>query len=142
MFRSAVFASVAMIASLASPALAQTDAGAPDVCAATSFRIYFEHGSDALTPMAMETLNAAARNVAGCDYAELHVAAQSGAHARRGDAVLAALNGRSWDVARVEPWAMTHVTYSSAPEFVEVSMTPYRMAVPVEPTTTTGDVGV
>src|SRR5262245_36234610 len=68
--RSAAFAcAAAIVAALAAPATAETAR-----CDATNFRVYFAHGSASLTPAARETIETAARTVAGCDYAELRVA--------------------------------------------------------------------
>ncbi|MDX2277259.1 MAG: hypothetical protein NW206_17575 [Hyphomonadaceae bacterium] len=125
MFRTAAVACItALMASVALPAAAEAPAQA--TCAQTNFRVYFEPGATSLNDMAMDTINAAARNMEGCAYAELHVNvdASSPYAARRGQAVLAAANGHEWDVARVEPRMMTPVAYSSGPDFVDVVMTP------------------
>ncbi|MGD9968143.1 MAG: hypothetical protein AB7T59_16610 [Hyphomonadaceae bacterium] len=119
--RSTIFAFAAL--ALAGPAVAQT--GATDArCSTTTFRIYFSHGSTVLDDAALAMLDAAARNVAGCAYSELHVSA-SGAHAAaRTAAIRAALDDRAWDVVRVTPSGMRQVS-QGGPEYAEVLMTPY-----------------
>jgi type IV pilus biogenesis protein CpaD/CtpE len=125
LLRSAAIAcATATIAALAAPAAAETSAAASARCEATSFRIYFAHGASRLTPAALETIEAAARNVEGCAYAELHIAvdASSPYAARRAAAIRAAAEARGWDAARIAPRML--VSVSSSPDFAEVEMTP------------------
>ena len=133
--RSALFACAAMIASAGAPALAQT----PDAarCEATTFRVYFQHGSAVLDEMALQTLAAAERNVAGCGYAELVVTVDSAA---RGQAIQAAADARAWDAVRIAPRAsMQRAAYGAAPDYAEVTLSPNVMPVGAP---MTGEAGV
>ena len=70
---------------------------------------------------------AAERNVAECEYAELHVAvdASNPRAAARGRAILAATRARAWNVRAVEAMPMARdVSFGGSPEFAEVLMTP------------------
>lgn len=116
----------------------------PARCEASNLRVYFSHGSSTLDPLARETLAAAQTNMADCDYAEVHVRVDAaGAQSQaRGQAVLAALNGRSWNVARIEPRTLnTRASMSSSPEHVEVAMTPEHLPVSNERTVINPNVG-
>jgi hypothetical protein len=95
-------------------------------CAETSFHVYFAPGSATLNPAARDTIAAAERNLAACDYAELHVAVDSATSlsARRGQAILAALDGREWNVAQIERGGVRHVSLSAGPDYAEVVLTP------------------
>src|SRR5262245_18424836 len=114
MFRVAAFACAATLMAATAPASAD-DAS---VCEATNVRVYFEHGSDALSPAAMDTLNAASRMMRGCAHKEIRVAvdASSVRSAARGRAVMAAMRDRGWNVARVEAQMAMSVAYASSPE--------------------------
>lgn len=124
----AVACITALMASAALPAAAETS-----TCEATNVRIYFEHGSDALSPMAMDTLNAAARSMEGCAHAELRVAVEASdpRGMRRADAVRTAAPGQGWDAVSVETRMMTRVAaYASSPDYVTVTMSPDRLPAP------------
>jgi hypothetical protein len=135
-FRTAAFACIgAMMAAVVPPAFADTDQSS---CAATSVRVYFEHGSDALSPMAMDTLNAAARAMAGCGHGALRVAvdASDPRAMGRGEAIRAAMAGQDWEI-RLEPRMMTRVAALASPDFVAVTMTPDSLpAAPLAPALT------
>jgi len=122
LLRSLVFAAMAA----ASTAALADPPAAP--CGETSFRIYFAAESAALDATALEMITAAERSVATCRYAELHVAvdAANGIGAQRGAAILAALDGRAWDVAQVEPRNLRRVS-SGGPAYAEVLITPRVM---------------
>lgn len=138
--RSAAFAFTATLAFLA-PAHAEQAQNAQ--CQEMSFRVYFEPGSAALSQDAMQMLDVAERNVAGCSYAELHVTVDpaSPLAAARGQAIMAAADGRSWNVASIEPIGMTRMASYGGPEFAEVMMTP-RVMPTTAPLTTQNRVGV
>ena len=129
--RSVTFACVAAMMSMAAPAIAETSNSAPAArCEDTAFRVYFNHSSAALNPFALQTLNMAARNLEGCSYAELHVTVDPASRyaAQRGQAILAALNTRAWNVARIEPLTASRVAYGDGPEFAYVMMTSHPVA--------------
>lgn len=130
MFRSVLAACVAAAALTTAPAMAE----APARCEATSVRVYFGQGQTALDDTTLQMLDIAARNMADCDYAELHVVMDgSNPQARaRGAAIMAALDEEAWDVARIEQRAPTQ-RVSHAPDFAEVVMspTPVRMGEPL-----------
>lgn len=121
MFRSVLAACVAAAALTTAPAMAE----APARCEATSVRVYFGQGQTALDDTTLQMLDIAARNMADCDYAELHVVMDgSTPQARaRGAAIMAALDEDAWDVARIEQRAPTQ-RVSYAPDFAEVVMSP------------------
>ncbi|MFO0203349.1 MAG: hypothetical protein ACK528_09500 [Alphaproteobacteria bacterium] len=130
MFRTALAACAAAAVMTIAPAMAQ----APARCEATSVRVYFGQGQSTLDETTMEMLAIAERNMADCEYTELHVV-MDGANPQsraRGAAVLAALDEEAWDVARVEQRASTQ-RISQAPEYAEVVMspTPVRMGDPL-----------
>ena len=68
--RSVLLSCALLVAGAAAPAMADEANGQ---CQATSFRVYFQHGSAALDETGVQMLNVAERAVAACDYAELHV---------------------------------------------------------------------
>lgn len=140
--RSAALACAAILVSMTAPAIAETPGAESNRCEAMSLRVYFSHGSAQLSPMAAEALDAASRNVADCDYSELHVAidASNSLATRRGNAIVNALSNRAWDVARIERTGAHSVAYSNGPEFAEVTMTPNVM--PVTNAITSNDAGV
>lgn len=123
LWRSAlVVCAAAMMAALSAPAHA--DAAR---CEETNFRIYFEHGSAALDQTAIEALDLAERNVAGCSYAALHVSLDraSPVARQRAAAIRTAAHGRAWNVVRVDRRGIQQVSFDGGgPEFAEVSMTP------------------
>lgn len=124
----AVACITALMASAALPAAAETA-----TCDATSVRVYFEHGSSALSPMAMDTLNAAANSMQGCDRAELRVAvdASDPRAAGRAEAIRTAAVSQGWDAVTVEARMMTRVAaYASSPDFVTVTMSPEPLPAP------------
>lgn len=126
MFRTVLAACVVMAAMTTAPAMAE----APARCEATSFRVYFGQGQTTLDDTTLQMLEIAERNMADCDYAELHVV-MDGANPQtraRGAAIMAALDEDAWDVARVEQRAPTQ-RISQAPEFAEVVMSPTPMRV-------------
>lgn len=127
MFLRSVLIAGAMIAA-ATPALAEAPEQA--ICSETTFRIYFRGDSAELDRAALQMMDIAERNVAGCARAELHVAidASSPYAAERGAAILAAADGRAWDEARVTPSAMMRRA-SMGPDYAEVTMTPHPRAV-------------
>jgi len=135
----ALAGAAAMIASLAVPA--QADVAQPTRCEEMNVRVYFDHDSARLNQAARETLAAAQRNVSDCTYAELHVSANPGSlQVQRGRAVLAAMHGRSWNVARVERQQMAQAASYGGPDYVQVLMTPNR--VPAAPALTDQNAGV
>ena len=116
----------------------------PARCEAANLRVYFSHSSSTLNSLARETLATAEANMADCDYAEVHVRVDAAGvdSQARGQAVLAALNGRSWNVARIEPRNLnTRAAMRSSPEHVEVAMTPEHMPVNDERTVINPNVG-
>lgn len=116
--RSAVRASAAALgAALFAPASADTAQ-----CGETNLRIYFAQDETAPNQDAMEVLQRAEQQVAQCPYAELRVMLDASApHARqRGEAIVAAADGRAWDVARVERGEAA----DAGPVYAEVVMTP------------------
>lgn len=118
--RSAAFAStVALMTLFAAPAGAETTR-----CEATSMRVYFAQASSQLSPAALETLDIAARNVAGCDYAELRVAidASSPQAQGRAEAIRAAAYERNWDAVRFAP--VLRAAAPASPDYAEVTLTP------------------
>lgn len=136
--RSTVLASAAaMAAAMFSTAAADTNA---ERCDGANLRIYFAQDDAALTPEALEILRAAEQRVAQCDYAELRVVLDETApHAReRGDAILAAADGRVWNAARVERRDGVSAA-SGAPDYAEVVMSPRALplgeALPAERST-------
>ena len=128
--RSALMSCALLVAgAAAAPAMAEEANGQ---CQATSFRIYFQHGSAALDETGVQMLNVAERAVAACDYAELHVSvdASSPLAVERGRAIQAAAQGRSWDLVAIEPRSgMQHASYNDGPEYAQITMTPNVMPV-------------
>ncbi|QGZ96739.1 hypothetical protein [Terricaulis silvestris] len=112
-------------------------AEAPARCEETSFRVYFQHGSASLNAMTNEMLQAAARNVADCDYAELRVSVSGPQAAQRGRAIGAAAG--DWDAVRVGQRATHQAGYG--PEYAEVTMSPNRSPDALTPPTE-NDAGV
>lgn len=136
--RSVAFACAAALIGAVTPASAQT---APR-CSDVSLRIYFNGESSALNAEALRALQIAESNIADCEYAELRVRV-SGSHAyARGQAVLAAADGRVWDVARVEQRVATQrVSVGGPPAYAEVVMSASRLPVG-EPVVAEPDAGV
>lgn len=132
LLRSAMLACAA--AMIVAPAVS---AEAPARCDETAFRVYFQHGSASLDSMTNEMLQAAARNVADCDYSELRVSVSGPQAAQRGRAIAAAAG--DWDAVRIEQRNTHQVGYG--PEFAEVTMSPNRSTAPVQAPTET-DAGV
>ncbi len=130
MFRTTLAACVAAAAMTIAPAMAE----APARCEAISFRVYFGQGQTTLDETTMQMLEIAERDMADCDYTELHVVMDGASpQARaRSAAILAALDEEAWDVSRVEQRAATQ-RISQAPEYAEVVMspTPVRMGEPL-----------
>ncbi len=143
--RSALMACATVIACVSAPAFAQSANEAPARCAETSFRIYFQHGSASLDDTTAEMLQAAARNLEGCDYRELRVAldASSPYASQRGAAITAAARDAGWDTTRIEARTMVHrASYSSGPEYAQVTMSPNASTAPATPLQpTTPDIG-
>jgi hypothetical protein len=100
------------------------NAEAPARCEETAFRVYFAHGSAALDSMTNEMLQAAARNVADCEYSELRVSVSGPQAAQRGRAIAAAAG--DWDAVRIDQRTTHQVGYG--PEYAEVTMSPNRAA--------------
>lgn len=140
MMRTALVAAAAFLC--AAPALADSRTSAAR-CEATSFRVYFSHGSAALDATTSEMLTTAARNVAGCDYRELRVSldASSPYAARRGAAIRAAAADANWDATRLEARGATREV-SYGPEYAEITMTPERSTTPAPPLPNPEEVGV
>lgn len=125
----ALAGAAAMIAAMAVPA--QADTAQSTRCEEMNFRVYFDADSAQLNDAARDTLRAAQRHVQGCSYAELHVRADPGAlSAQRGRTIVAAMNGRSWNVTRIERPAMTREA-AFGPDYVQVLMSPNH--VPATP---------
>lgn len=121
--RLAVLASaVAVSTAMFAPAAADTAQ-----CGETNLRIYFAQDETALNQDAVQVLQRAERQVAECPYAELRVMLDASApHAReRGEAIVAAADGRAWDVARVERGEAA----GAGPVYAEVLMTPRMLPV-------------
>jgi len=100
-------------------------------CEETSFRVYFSPGDTALDSTTMEMLDAAERNVAGCEYAELRVALDGASpHARqRGEAIATAAADRAWDAVHIQRRTDTRrVSHTNGPEYAEVTMSPEARA--------------
>lgn len=118
--RTAIVACAAFVAT-AAPALADE----PARCDATSFRVYFANDSATLDAAARETMAAAERQVADCDYAELRMTldASSPLANQRVAAIRAAADEYAWDAVRVEARPMTQRA-SFGPDFAMVTMTP------------------
>ncbi len=112
----------AALAAVAAPVFAEPANTAR--CEATSFRVYFGHTSASLDQATRDVLDAAERNVAGCDYAELRISvdANSAYAQQRANAIRAAANDRSWDAVRIEPRGGAQRA-SFGPEYAEVTMT-------------------
>jgi hypothetical protein len=113
------------------------NAEAPARCEEAAFRVYFAHGSASLDSMTNEMLQAAARNVADCDYSELRVSVSGPQASQRGRAIAAAAG--DWDAVRIEQGNTHQVGYG--PEYAEVTMSPNRSTEPLTPPTDT-DAGV
>lgn len=105
------------------------NAEAPARCEETAFRIYFQHDLASLDSVTNEMLQAAARNVADCDYAELRVTVSGPQAAQRGRAIAAAAG--DWDAVRIEQGNMHQVGYG--PEYAEVTMSPNRSTEALTP---------
>ena len=137
--RSALLACATAIECVSAPAFAQSANESPARCAETTFRVYFQHGSAALDDTTTEMLQAAARNVAGCDYRELRVAldASSPYASQRGAAITAAARDAGWDATRIEARTMMQrASYSVGPEYAQVTVSPNASAAPAaQPTT-------
>src|SRR5262249_54074218 len=112
-------------------------------CEEMAFRIYFDHGSTTLDPMALQTLAFAQSRDAGCAYAEMHGRVDpSTPQARsRGEAIMRAATARHWNLARIEPRdGLQRASLSNGPAYAEVLMTPRVM--PQTPALTDRNVGV
>ncbi len=105
----------------------------PARCDEASFRVYFAHGSASLDSVTNEMLQAAARNVADCDYAELRVSVSGPQAAQRGRSIAAAAG--DWDAVRIEQRTSHQVAFG--PEYAEVTMSPNRSTDAVTPPTET-----
>ena len=135
-----LLAACATVALMTIPALAEAPQSGR--CEEMSFRVYFDHGSTALDPTAIESIAFAESRVAGCAYAEMHVRVDPsapGARAR-GEAIVHAANARRWNLARIEPRMSQHASLGGGPEYAEVLMTPHVMAQ--TPALTERNVGV
>ncbi|MFT3727774.1 MAG: hypothetical protein QM759_08120 [Terricaulis sp.] len=121
----AILLACASLAMVSAAALAQPNASTQARCEDMNFRIYFDHGSAALNPLAAQTLAAAERNVAGCRYKEMRVRLDTSTAlaAARGHAILAAAHGDAWNAARAEAMPPAQrAAFSAGPEFAEVAM--------------------
>lgn len=132
MFMRAAVLACASVMVMSAAAVAQPHAQA--ACEDMNVRIYFDHGSAQLNPLALQTLAAAERNVSGCQYRAMRVRldTSSALAAARGHAILAATRGDGWDVARAEAISPS---YGAGPEFAEVAMAGHVLpsnATPVE----------
>lgn len=129
--RSACFAAAALCA-LAAPAWA--DEADTAQCAPANFRVYFAHDSASLDDIALQTMQVAERQMAGCAHAELRVAvdASSPLANQRAAAIRAAASAQHWDAVRVEPMMLHRAALSDGPEHAEVTMSPEPLgAAPV-----------
>jgi len=125
--RWAVLASgAALAAAIFSPAFAEPSA---QHCGEANLRIYFAQGETTLNAEAQDVLRVAEQQVAQCDYAELRVLLDAAApHARaRGEAIVAAADGRAWDLARVE--RRDGAARAPGPDYAEVVMSPRALPV-------------
>jgi hypothetical protein len=118
-----------LLAGAAMSATAQPADPIPAPCGdEMNLRVYFAPGSSTLDPVATEMIDAAERQMAQCDYIELHVMVTPTALSRsRGQAILAAADRQVWDVARVDPMPLNHRVAAHAPDYIEVAMTTYVM---------------
>jgi hypothetical protein len=130
MFRTVAITAVAA-AMFAFSAPASADEAAR--CEATSFRVYFAHGSSRLNVAALETIEAAARNVEGCDYAELNITVSGAQGARRAQAIRTSAADHAWNAVHVSPRMVMQASYDVGPEYAEVTMatspTPHQNTV-------------
>lgn len=129
---------------VAAGAVASAEAPSAQSCADTSFRVYFAPGSAALNATAREMIAVAQRNAATCSYAALDVAVDpSTSLARqRGQAVLAAMHGRSWNETRIAARGSMHaVSLSDGPEYAQVTVANHPLA-PAPTLTDRSDAGV
>jgi hypothetical protein len=87
-------------------------------------------------------LAAAERNVSGCSYKEMRVRLDTSSTlaAARGHAILAAAQGRAWNVARAEVMTPQRASFGAGPEFAEVLMAGHPLPVNATPVET--DAGV
>ncbi len=133
--RKMLIACAAVLASAAvSPAMAED---APARCEAQAVRVYFAPGSTTLDSAATDMLRVAQSHMADCTHAELSVRTDASAVSQeRGRAVLAAMQGRAWDVAQTAPTMTQRV--SVGPAFVDVVMTPDRLPAVEMPHDDTG----
>jgi hypothetical protein len=123
MFMRAAVLACASVMVMSAAAMAQSHA--QGACEDMNVRIYFDHGSAQLNPLALQTLAAAERNVSGCQYRAMRVRldTSSALAAARGHAILAATRGDAWNAARAEAMSPTRrASYGAGPEFAEVAM--------------------
>jgi outer membrane protein OmpA-like peptidoglycan-associated protein len=126
LLRSAAFSFAAAL-TFAAPAFADT----PAQCEATSFRVYFERNSADLNAAAYETLDAAARHVAGCGAAQMSASsnADSPLGTARAAAIARATRAYGWTPAAT----MQPIAFGAGPDFIEITIAPNQM-----PMTTAG----
>lgn len=117
-------------------ASATREAKVGDTCAPVAFRVYFEPNSTRLNTEALDTIDAATRQVAGCDRVEFNLAAAPGQIAdatdrrrvsERSVAVLSAMreHGVHGDVY-VQPVSHSVVAAERnvGPDFIEIAVAP------------------
>jgi len=122
--RTVLFAGVAALAAATAPAFAQNGVGR---CDETSFRVYFQQGSASLDQATQEVLDAAARNVEGCDYSEIRITvdARNNLSAQRGRAIAAALDEDAFDATHIVARSgAQRVSYG--PDYAQVTLSPTR----------------
>jgi len=139
MLRAVVLACVSLAAASAAALAQPVQARCEDM----TFRIYFDHGSSQLNPLATQILSAAERNVAGCRYKEMRVRLDTSSPlaAARGRAILAQTHADAWNVARAEAMPPTQrASFGVGPEFAEVAMAGHPLPVSAAPVET--DAGV
>src|SRR5690348_16183826 len=120
-----VVCAATLVAALSAPASAD-----PARCEETNFRVYFEHGSASLDQTALEAMNLAERNVAGCSYAALHVSLdRSNPYAEaRAASIRAAARGRTWNAVRIDQYGVQQASFDAgSPEFAQVTMTTHPL---------------
>jgi len=139
MFMRATLIACVGVAAMSAVALAQPSAGTRERCEDMSLRIYFDHGSAQLNPLATQTLAAAERNVSGCHYKEMRVRLDTSSTlaGARGHAILSATHAAAWNMARAEVMSPTQrASFSAGPEFAAVVMAGHPLPVNAAPVNT------
>lgn len=125
-----------------------------DACAPVAFRVYFAPGATRLNGEARAVIDAAARDVAGCDSVEFNLSADPGLVAQaqtrrtaseRSVAILAALREKGVEgpvyVAPLGP-VVTVAEKNAGPDFIQVAMTPAQAPQRIAENAARGDRGL